>query len=108
VPLEAIADLSTEERTISLEASVEPHRVPRHRSVRRLANKWRVDLTLDAPPMDPEYWLGHCHGFLVNSPTADIGVIDGVMLGAAVESWLEIAVPRRLVPRAGDEARGPR
>jgi hypothetical protein len=94
VPLEAIADLSTDQRTISLDASVEPHRVPRHRSVRRLGNKWRVDLTLDAPRMDPDYWLAHCHGFLVNSPTADIDVIDEVMLGPGGQ-------PEALLVRAG-------
>jgi hypothetical protein len=94
VPLEAIADLSPDERTISLAASVEPHSFPRHRSVRRLGDKWRVDLTLDAPRMDPEYWLAHCHGFLVNSPTADIGVVDEVMLDAGGQ-------PEALLVRAG-------
>jgi hypothetical protein len=94
VPLEAIADLSPDERTISLAASVEPHSFPRHRSVRRLGDKWRVDLTLDAPRMDPEYWLAHCRGFLVNSPRAYIGVVDEVMVNPGGQ-------PEALLVRAG-------
>lgn len=83
VPLEAVAELSWDDRTISLEASVEPRHIPRHRSVRRLGDKWRVDLTLDSPTLDPEYWLAHCQGFLVNSATAGIGVVDEVLLDPA-------------------------
>jgi hypothetical protein len=82
VPIEAVTDFSRDQRTISLEPPIEPRRIPRLRSLRRLGNKWRVDLALDAAPMNADYWLAHCHGFLVNAPVVDVGVVDDVILDA--------------------------
>ena len=32
--------------------------------------------------MDAAYWLANCHGFLVNAPKTDVGVVDDVILDA--------------------------
>ena len=29
-----------------------------------------------SPPVDEEYWLGHCEGFRVDGPEGHIGVVD--------------------------------
>lgn len=42
---------------------------------------WLVVVHLRLPRVDPEYWLSNCHGFLVDSPAGEVGVIDDVYFG---------------------------
>jgi hypothetical protein len=79
VPLESVERVADPEREVAFKPSVEPHGFPRHRSLRRLDEGWRVDVSLDVPLMDADYWLARCHGFLVNAPGADVGVVDDVL-----------------------------
>jgi len=44
--------------------------------------------------MNARYWLSHCHGFRVESPSGRIGVVETVLCGADGEA-------RRLAVRGG-------
>jgi hypothetical protein len=79
VPLEALEGVFESAGEVSLRASIEPHSFPRHRSLRRMDGGWRVDVSVDVPTMDADYWLAHCGGFLVNAPNKDMGVVEDVL-----------------------------
>ena len=53
-----------------------------------------MDVSLDVPRMDADYWLVHCHGFHVNSPNEKVGVVDEVIFDARGN-------PETLLVRAG-------
>jgi hypothetical protein len=44
----------------------------------------------------PEFWLAHCEGFLVDSPTGPVGVVESVLFGSRLDvpDELEIRVGR--------------
>jgi hypothetical protein len=44
---------------------------------------------------DTDHWLGHCHGFRVDSPVGKIGFVEEVRFGARIDR------PDELVIRAG-------
>jgi hypothetical protein len=82
VPVEGIKEVAERDREVRLRPSVEPHGLPRHRSIRRFEGRWRVDVSVDVPRMEADYWLAHCRGFLVNAPGEDVGVVDDLLLDA--------------------------
>ncbi len=94
LPVEAVERFSAGEQEVTIRTSIEPHGFPRHRSLRRLGDRWRVDVSLDVPRMDADYWLVHCHGFHVNSPNEKVGVVDEVIFDAR-------GYPETLLVRAG-------
>jgi sporulation protein YlmC with PRC-barrel domain len=57
------------------------------------ARRWvvEVEVDLEGVHLDPEYWLRHCRGFLVESEAGeDLGVVDDVEL--ATDSGLAVAL----------------
>lgn len=52
-----------------------------------------VDLELQGANLDPEYWLSHCQGFLVDSESgAEVGVVDGVEFAPASDEPVSLIV----------------
>lgn len=94
IPLEALESVSESERELTMSPPIEPHAFPWHRSLRRLGEGWRADLSLDVPLMNADYWLAHCHGFLVNAPNQDVGVVDDVLFDPT-------GCPEKLLVRTG-------
>jgi hypothetical protein len=47
-------------------------------------------------PLGRDYWLGHCEGFVVESPTGKVGVVDGARFGSRIDrpDLLEIEIGR--------------
>ena len=61
------------------------------------ARRWRVEVevevNLEGVNLDPEYWLRHCHGFLVDSETGEnLGVVDDVELAPDSERAIALVV----------------
>jgi uncharacterized protein YrrD len=52
-----------------------------------------VEVDLDEVNLDPEYWLGHCHGFLVDSESGEgVGVVDDVELAPGSDRAVVLVV----------------
>jgi hypothetical protein len=47
------------------------------------------------PPLDTDYWLGHCQGFRVDSPEGRVGRVDDVLFRSRLER------PDALLVRSG-------
>jgi hypothetical protein len=41
--------------------------------------------------LDADYWLGNCHGFLVDSPSGEVGVVEDVYQGRRGPRLLVVA-----------------
>ena len=46
------------------------------------------------PPLDPEYWVGHCEGFQVEADGARLGVVESV--GPASPAGLPVVIAVRV------------
>jgi hypothetical protein len=93
VPVEAVDRIAEPQREVALRPAVEPHGFPRHRSLRRLDGRWRVELGVEAPVLEAGYWLARCERFLVGAPGAEVGVVEAVL-------FADSGVPQTLLVRA--------
>lgn len=57
--------------------------------------RWLVEVEVDlgGVNLDAEYWLSHCHGFLVDSESGEgVGVVDDVELGSGSDRVVALVV----------------
>jgi hypothetical protein len=60
-----------------------------------LERRWlvEVDIDLGGVNLDPEYWLRHCHSFLVDSESGQgVGVVDDVELASGSDRATALVV----------------